>query len=130
MGKEKFPYFTFSASILAMLALIVLTVMEFVTYIEIAALEKLDNLTHADYCGSEAPLALLGMWYPVVALFGLATSWYCGANTTTLWINRASFIMLGVCIAVLFPFCALLIGWVDPAWVIIQIAKWFANLFV
>ena len=130
MEKEKFPYISLTASCLAMLALIVLTVMELITYIEIAAMEELDYLAHEEYCGSYAPLALLAMFYPVIALFGLATSWYCGANTTIIWVRRASFIMLGVCIAVLFPFCAILIGWLDPAWVIIQIAKWFANLFI
>ena len=130
MLERKFPYFTLTASFLAMLGLIVLTVMELIVYVDIAVMEKMENLTHEEYCGSYAPMAILAMFYPVVALFGLATSWYCGVNTTTFWVRRASFIMLGVCVAVLFPFAASLIGWTDPAWVILQIAKWFANLFI
>ena len=130
MEKRKFPYITLSASILAMLALIVLSVMELIAYIDISVMEELEDLTHEEYCGSDAQMVFLAMFYPVIALFGLATSWYCGVNTSITWVRRASFIMLGVCIAVLFPFCAMLIGWTGPAWVILQIVKWFANLFV
>ena len=130
MGKEKFPYISLTASILAILALIVLTVMELIAYMEIVAMEELENLAHEEYCGSYAPLVFLAMFYPVIALGGLTTSWYCGVNTTITWVRRVSFIMLGICVAVLLPFCAALLGWTDPAWAIIQAAKWFANLFV
>lgn len=130
MGKEKFPYFSLTASILAMLALIALTVMELIAYIEIVAREELENIAHEEYCGSYAPMVFLAMFYPIIALGGLTTSWYCGVNTRITWVRRASFVMLGVCVAVLFPFCATLIGWTDPAWVILQAAKRFANLFI
>ena len=130
MPERKFPYFTLTASFLAMLGLIVLTVMELVGYAELSAVESLETSTVEEIVGIYNSLVFFAMFYPIIALCGLATSWYCGVNTTTLWVRRASFIMLGVCVAVLFPFAATLIGWTDPAWVILQIAKWFANLFV
>ena len=130
MEKRKFPYISFTASILAMLGLIMLTIVEIVGYIEIVAMEELDNLAHEEYCGCYAPMVFLAMFYPIIALGGLTTSWYCGVNTTITWVRRISFIMLGVCVAVLFPFYAALLGWTDPAWAILQAAKWFANLFV
>lgn len=130
MPERKFPYFALTASFLAMLGLIVLTVMELVGYAELSAVESLETSTVEEIVGIYNSLVFFAMFYPIIALCGLATSWYCGVNTTTLWVRRASFIMLGVCVAVLFPFVASLIGWTDPAWIILQIAKWFANLFV
>ena len=130
MGKDKFPYVSLTASFLAMLALLVLTVRELISYIEIAAMEELENLAHEEYCGSYAPMVFLAMFYPIIAICGLTTSWYCGVNTRITWVRRASFIMLGVCLVVLLPFCAALLGWTDPGWAIIQVAKWFENLFI
>ena len=130
MVERKFPYFTLTASFLAMLGLIVLTVMELMVYVDSAVMEEMENLTHEEYCGSYAPMVFLAMFYPVIALGGVTTSWYCGVNTTITWVRRVSFIMLGICVAVLLPFCAALLGWTDPAWAIIQAAKWFANLFI
>ena len=46
MGKEKFPYISFSASILAILALVALTVIEYVVYSEILSAQELDYLDH------------------------------------------------------------------------------------
>lgn len=110
MGKDKFPYVSLTASFLAMLALLVLTVRELISYIEIAAMEELENLAHEEYCGSYAPMVFLAMFYPIIAICGLTTSWYCGVNTRITWVRRASFIMLGVCLVVLLPFCAALLG--------------------
>lgn len=130
MVERKFPYISFTASILAVLALIALTIMELIGYVELSVVEDLETSTIEEIVGIHTSLVVLAMFYPIIALCGLATSWYCGVNTTTTWVRRVSFIMLGVCVAVLFPFAAMLIGWTDPAWVIIQIAKWFGDLFV
>ena len=130
MGREKFPYISFSASILAILALVALTVIEYVVYSEILSAQELDYLDHEVSRGAYVFMAYLAMFYPVAAVFGLATSWYCGANTAIIWVKRVSYMILGICIVVLFPFCAALLGWSDPIWVTMQIFQWFGNLFL
>ena len=123
MEKRKFPYISFIASIMSMVGLIILSIMVLVVYIK-------DSTMESSY-GNMTPLVgILIMFYPIIALYGLISSWYCAANATVLWARRAAFVMLGVSVAVLFPFCAMLLGLNDVAWVIVRIVTWFANLFI
>ena len=122
MEKRKIPYISFAISILAMLGLIMLTIVEIVGYIELSATAK---------SGAEmAPVVVMLVYYPMIAVPGAISACYCGIKVTITWVKVVSFIILAVCLIVLFPFCAFLLRWGDVVRAIVKMAMWFANLFI
>lgn len=96
MDNRKFPYISFIASCLSVLGLIILTIMLIVVYIE-------DS--NRAYGNSTPLIGLLILCYPIIALYGVVSSWYCGANANTIWLKIVSHIMLIVFSLILLPFC-------------------------
>lgn len=122
MEKRRFPYISFAISILAMLGLIMLTILEIGGYIEMSATAQ---------SGAEmAPLVVFLLYFPVIAIPGAISSCYCGIKAKITWVKVVSFIILAVCLIVLFPFCAYLLRWGDVVRAIAKMAMWFANLFI
>ncbi|MBE6921489.1 MAG: hypothetical protein E7468_08040 [Ruminococcaceae bacterium] len=120
MEKRKFPYISFGVSILAMLGLIVLTVVEIVGYIELSAVAQ---------SGAEmAPVVVFLLYFPIVAIPGAISSCYCGIKAKIIWVKVVSFIILAVCLVILFPFVAFWLRWQGVLTVIREVAIWFIDL--
>lgn len=120
MEKSNFPLIPFAISILAMLGLIVLTVVEIVGYIELSAVAQ---------SGAEmAPVVVFLLYFPIVAIPGAISSCYCGIKAKIIWVKVVSFIMLAVCLVILFPFVAFLLRWRGVLTVIREVAIWFIDL--
>jgi hypothetical protein len=99
MKKTRFPYISFATSIISMLALIGFTIFEIIAYYDISTAEY-------RYGNDTMPLVGLAVLvYPIIALYGVVSSWYCGANANTIWLKIVSHIMLIVFSLILLPFC-------------------------
>lgn len=120
MEKRKFPYISFGVSILAMLGLIGVTIFEIVGYIELSAVAQ---------SGAEmAPLVVFLLYFPIIAIPGAISSCYCGIKAKIIWVKVVSFIILAVCLIVLFPFCAFYFQWRPVLEVIREAVIWFVDL--
>lgn len=119
MENRKFPYISFAVSLLAMLGLGLLTIIAILMYIELSATAR---------SGAETlPFFVFLFYYPFVALPGAIFSCYCGIRAKITWVKVVSFIMLAICLVILFPFAADLFGWGEGS-VIFRTANWFAGL--
>ena len=121
MEKRKFPYISFGASLLAMLGMGLLTIVLIADYIHLSAVA---------HSGSDMlPLYLMLFNYPFIALPGAIFSCYCGIRAKITWVKVVSFIIFAICLAILFPFVAELLGW-GEGHVVFKMVNWFAGLFM
>ena len=119
MEKRKFPYISFSISVLSMIAVVVLIADMVNEYVSLSSrqTEGLDWL-------------LFGMFTSVLgvpfAILGGISSCFCGIKTSFIWVKVVSFIML-LFFVISLAISLLCFGGGNEA---IQIAAWLANLFI
>ena len=118
MEKRRFPYISFTISILSMIYMVALAIEALSAYIELLS----RNASGHEYLG----LAAYPLFYGFAALIGIISSSFCGIVTTVTWVKVISFIMLFI--FVVGPvFCMICFGNLDGA---MRAVNSFANLFI
>lgn len=119
MEKRKFPYISFSISVLSMVAVVVLIADMLNEYVSLSS-RQTEGL---DWFLFGMVTAVFGV--PFAILGGVSSCW-CGIKISIIWVKVISFIMLFAFVVVL----AILLSCFGGANNAVRVAAWLARLFI
>ena len=118
MGKEKFPYISFTITVLCLIGIVDLAVDAVKSYIELSS----RNASGHEWLG----FGIYPVFCGLSSIIGAISSCFCGIKAKITWVKVVSFVMLYIFVMILI-FCFMSLGNVNG---VIRAFGWFANLFV